>query len=239
MERTYLQALALVVGLAPALVRADGPLTTVFFNTGNETRVAAECPPSVTVERDMGGATERVTMPLLDCNRLPREDAIRAVSVLARPRTLARPTDDELEAFDPQSQPGFVAEGVRRIHPELIDRLQRIGETFEGHAIQIYSGHRPRSALTSRHHQSRAFDLTVDGVARERVRDLALSFDRTGVGWYPNSVFVHVDVRDESHYWVDVSRPGEAPNYVRGANPPPPSVEEIDSMLEGISVPEL
>lgn len=237
MERSCPWALALLVGLAPALSRADGPVTTVFFITGNETRNPEGCPPAVVVERQMGGPPERVTMPLLDCDLLPREEAIRAISVLARPRTLALPSEGEIEAFDSASHPGFVAEGVRRIHPGLIDRLQRIGERFEGHAIQIHSGYRPQSAATSRHHHGHAFDLTVDGVERERVRDVALTFEGTGVGWYPNSVFVHVDVRDESHYWVDLSRPGEPPSYVQGAVPPPPSAEEIDAMLQGIVIP--
>lgn len=246
MEYPYRWALALLVGLAPALARADGPVTTVFFNTGNETRITEPCPASVTVERRMGGSPERVTMPLLDCDRRPTEEAIRAISVLARPRTSPRPTDDELEAFDPGSHPGFVAEGVLRIHPELLDRLQHLGEALGAHAIQIYSGYRPRSAATSRHHHGRALDLMVDGVERERVRDVALTFERTGVGWYPNSVFVHLDVRDDSHYWVDLSGPGEPPNYVRGAAPPPPTAEAIGAMLEGvgatlegISVPEM
>ncbi|MEZ4248989.1 MAG: hypothetical protein R3B99_12185 [Polyangiales bacterium] len=36
-----------------------------------------------------------------------------------------------------------------------------------------------------------------------------------GVGYYPNSSFVHFDVRRRSAYWVDRSGPGEAPEYVR------------------------
>jgi len=178
-------------------------------------------------------------MALLDCGRVPTEEAIVAISVLARPRNVPLPTDDQVREFDPESHPGFVAEGVRRVDPELLDRLQRIGESFEGHTIQIYSGYRPGSARTSRHHQGRAFDLTVEGVERERVRDVALGFERTGVGWYPNSVFVHVDVREESHYWVDASAPGEPARYVRDAAPPPPSADEISAMLDGISIPEL
>lgn len=36
-----------------------------------------------------------------------------------------------------------------------------------------------------------------------------------GVGYYPRSTFVHLDVRDRSAYWVDRSRPGQAPQYQR------------------------
>jgi hypothetical protein len=35
----------------------------------------------------------------------------------------------------------------------------------------------------------------------------------TGVGYYPNSTFVHVDVRPDAAYWVDRSGPGEPPDY--------------------------
>jgi hypothetical protein len=41
-----------------------------------------------------------------------------------------------------------------------------------------------------------------------------MTFAETGVGWYPNSTFVHVDVREES-VAVDVSSPGERPRYVQ------------------------
>jgi hypothetical protein len=32
-----------------------------------------------------------------------------------------------------------------------------------------------------------------------------------GVGYYPNSSFVHLDVRETNTYWVDYAGPGEAP----------------------------
>jgi len=34
-----------------------------------------------------------------------------------------------------------------------------------------------------------------------------------GVGYYPNSTFVHLDVRSLPTYWVDYSKPGEPPRY--------------------------
>lgn len=236
MERTYKLAVALLVGLIPGLARADGPVTTVFFNTGNEIRTPTGCAGPVWVERRMGGHPERVEMPLLDCDRAPRAEAVLALSLLARPRTRSAPTPEELEAFDRASHPGYVAEGIRELDPELLVRLQRLGEAFEGHAIQIYSGYRPQSGPTSRHHHGRALDLMVDGVERERIRDVASCLERTGVGWYPNSTFVHIDVRDESHYWVDLSGPGESPSYATGSAPPIPSREEIEASLAGISI---
>jgi len=168
----------------------------------------------------MGDGHEEVFAPLLDCDRRVRADALRDLSLLARPRGLQRPSDEELSAFDSGARPGFLTEEVRELHPGLLERLQTLSEAVQGHPIEILSGFRPDAAITSRHHHGRALDLRVQGVERETVRDVLVAIDGSGVGWYPNSIFVHLDVRDQSTYWVDESGPGEAPRYVRGARPP-------------------
>jgi uncharacterized protein YcbK (DUF882 family) len=58
---------------------------------------------------------------------------------------------------------------------------------------------RSRSASTgvaknSQHMQAKAIDIRVPGVATARLRDVALSLHEGGVGYYPVSQFVHVDV---------------------------------------------
>lgn len=186
--------------------------------------VAPACPRAITIVRRFGARTERVRMPLLDCDGQPREEARRAISVLARSRALeAPPSEEELAAWRARDEdPELLAEGVRLLHPGLLERLQHIGEQFDPHPIEIVSGYRPESPSRSRHHHARALDIVVRGAPREALRDLAVTFPQTGVGWYPNSVFVHVDVREESAYWVDLSGPGERPRYVRGAEPPTP-----------------
>ncbi|MEQ8458184.1 MAG: DUF882 domain-containing protein [Sandaracinaceae bacterium] len=185
----------------------------------------------------MGGERERVSLPLLDCAGLALPSALRAVSLLARPRQLdTPPTERELEAWRAaDGDPGFLAADVRLLHPELLVRLQQIGDAFPGQAIEIISGYRPQSPRTSRHHHGRALDLRVRDVPREHVRDLAVTFPETGVGWYPNSVFVHVDVRSEPAYWVDLSGPGEPARYVQGAQPPSPA----DAASDPDAVPDL
>jgi len=43
---------------------------------------------------------------------------------------------------------------------------------------------------------------------------LRRTFDKVGVGYYPNSSFVHLDVRkDHSAFWIDYSGPGERAMY--------------------------
>jgi hypothetical protein len=39
------------------------------------------------------------------------------------------------------------------------------------------------------------------------------TFENVGAGYYPNSVFIHMDTRETSGYWIDYSGPGEKPIY--------------------------
>jgi hypothetical protein len=55
---------------------------------------------------------------------------------------------------------------------------------------------------------------------------LLRTFDKVGVGYYPNSVFVHMDTREESGYWIDYSRQGEKPIYGRAGL----SEKEVDAI---------
>lgn len=49
-------------------------------------------------------------------------------------------------------------------------------------------------AKDSQHVQAKAIDIRVPGVRTRLLRDVALSLDEGGVGYYPRSQFVHVDV---------------------------------------------
>jgi len=58
---------------------------------------------------------------------------------------------------------------------------------------------RTRAAVTgvaknSQHMLAKAIDIRVPGVSTSRLRDVALSLHEGGVGYYPISQFVHVDV---------------------------------------------
>lgn len=49
-------------------------------------------------------------------------------------------------------------------------------------------------AKNSQHVQAKAIDIRIPGVATRKLRDIALSLAAGGVGYYPRSQFVHVDV---------------------------------------------
>ena len=87
---------------------------------------------------------------------------------------------------------------------------------FGGRPIRVVSGYRSRSyARESRHKTGCALDFSIPGVPNSVVRDYLLTLPKVGVGYYPNSSFVHLDVRRQNAFWVDLSGPNEPPRYVK------------------------
>jgi LysM repeat protein len=102
----------------------------------------------------------------------------------------------------------------RGISRRLIALMVRVSDQFGGRPLHVVSGFRSKSySQESRHRHGRAVDFFVPGVPNSALRDYLLTFPRVGVGYYPNSTFVHLDVREQKTYWVDVSRPGQPPRY--------------------------
>jgi uncharacterized protein YcbK (DUF882 family)/LysM repeat protein len=99
----------------------------------------------------------------------------------------------------------------------LIALLAQLSDHFGGRRIQVVSGYRLAGGFTShdsRHVAGAAIDIHVDGVPNRQLCDYLRHFDDVGVGFYPNSTFIHLDVRDRNAYWIDVSGPGQKPNYL-------------------------
>lgn len=96
------------------------------------------------------------------------------------------------------------------IDPRILDFVYRVQTHFNAHEIRIISGYRtPKKATSSNHGKGRAIDLVVPGVTDEEVAKFAREQGFAGVGVYPVSGFVHLDVRDRSYFWVDTSGPGK------------------------------
>ncbi len=55
-------------------------------------------------------------------------------------------------------------------------------------------------AVHSLHMQAEAIDIRLPGLSTARLRDAALGLNRGGVGYYPASDFVHVDVGRVRHW---------------------------------------
>ncbi len=122
--------------------------------------------------------------------------------------------------------------GTRRPPRRLVALLARVSDHFGGRDIYVVSGYRPPGGHTSpnsKHTVGHAMDIRVKGVPNEVLRDYCKTFSRVGVGYYPRSHFVHLDVRDRSSYWVDWSRPGEAPMYAEPGEGPPPQIRQAST----------
>ena len=126
--------------------------------------------------------------------------------------------------------------GATGDHPGAPDRLLRllveVSNTFGGRPIHIVSGYRTTSFFRdSRHKTSQAMDFAIVGVPNAVARDYLLGLDNVGVGYYPNSTFLHLDVRPRSTHWVDYAGPGEAPRKTPHA-PPVASPVDFDELAE-------
>ncbi len=162
--------------------------------------------------RTTDGSRETRLLRLTECDGAPDPEALIELSILARPRTADRPEPRDLAAH--VSDPEYFASEVRRLDPGLLTRLQLIAERFPGHDIELTSGYRPDARETSRHRTGHALDLRVVGAPLDEVHALALGFDESGIGLYPTSEFLHVDVRPHVTRWVDIAGPGEPTNMV-------------------------
>ncbi|MFO0627219.1 MAG: DUF882 domain-containing protein [Polyangiales bacterium] len=111
------------------------------------------------------------------------------------------------------------------IDPRLLRTLAVVSDHFGGRTVEVISGFRPfrRGQYTphSNHNSGRAIDFRVAGVPRRTLVDFCRTLPNVGCGFYPRSVFIHMDVRSDQAYWVDWSRPGERPRYGRDGQPPP------------------
>ena len=105
----------------------------------------------------------------------------------------------------------------RLLHPRLVQLMQRVAEHFPGETIEIVSGYRAarKRGHLSKHNVGQALDFRVSNVSNKELYEFIKTLPRTGTGYYPNSVFVHLDVRDKSYTWTDVSKPGEAARYLK------------------------
>ncbi len=173
-------------------------------------------PSPVRFIRTTDGSREPRLLHLTDCRGAPDAEALLELSILARPRVADRPDARDLAAH--ANDPELFASEVRRLDAGLLTRLQVIADRFPGHDIEITSGYRPDASETSRHRTGHALDVRVVDAPLDQVHAVALLLDESGVGLYPTSEFLHVDVRPRVTRWVDLAGPGEPANMVEVVN---------------------
>jgi len=121
---------------------------------------------------------------------------------------------------------------VRRPPDRLLYQLYQVQQHFDA-PIDVVSGFRSKARKTSRHFKGWAVDFKVEGVDPRVVWTFCKQFKDVGCGHYPTSGFVHMDIRDKSYSWTDMSGPGEPARYVKEQSAgEPKDTEEPDSEAE-------
>ena len=113
---------------------------------------------------------------------------------------------DALEAVNKVLR-DFRTGDVHTMDPRLLDLLTAVhGKVDASRPFQVISGYRsPKTnamlherssgvATQSLHMQGMAIDVRVEGVQLTHLHQAALDLGRGGVGFYPSSDFVHMDV---------------------------------------------
>lgn len=217
------------------------PMTEAWLRVDEATlfgRIAAEpTPEPVTVSVDtqrralagnvppgelhlyVPGTGERLQVRVFDYAGRMRPEAVREISWALRSRR---------------------ADRARTIEPRLITMLYLVGQHYDAE-LQVVSGYRVRgedASQGSRHGSGRACDFDIRGVGtRTLANHLDATFAQAGIGYYPTSGFVHLDVRDSSYYWIDRSGSGQR-SRTRTRTPRTRASEADDPTLRSFHVTE-
>jgi uncharacterized protein YcbK (DUF882 family) len=148
-------------------------------------------PGVVTFHRIWSNETMRVR--ILDDKGKVRRGAVRRMRDIMRPR---------------------VSRKRKPPNERLLRLLAQVSDHFGGRPLHIVSGYRLPGGLTrdtSRHVAGEAIDFRILGVPLQELRDRCHKFAHVGVGYYPRTQFVHLDVRRQNARWTDWSLPGQSP----------------------------
>jgi uncharacterized protein YcbK (DUF882 family) len=170
--------------------------TATAYLAGKQALVGLHAPSTRSPARDARG---RTMLSLTNINRAEGLDVAAigpdggfAASDLDRVAHLLRSATGDEHPMDPRT----------------LSLVYRIQTHFDVPEIRVVSGYRvPRPGSRSNHGKGRAVDLIVPGVADEEVARFVRDVGFVGVGVYPVSQFVHVDIRPRSYFWIDLSGP--------------------------------
>lgn len=139
---------------------------------------------------------------------------------------------------------------VHQMSSRLAQLIYEVDKHFGFKRVLVVAGYRaPRVAREkgnpkSPHKKGVACDFRIEGVPNTELRDYERTLPRVGVGYYPNSEFVHLDCdplrNKHSAFWIDYSKPGERAKYSKNpesdleaekASEIPPSDTDEDNEL--------
>jgi uncharacterized protein YcbK (DUF882 family) len=222
----YVRSIAtLALTLVPAIAAASTHAHARLHKHRSRARAASEAKPRGCVKApvEVVVAAKSTTFPLTKCDGTAEAGAVDQLSTLAQ------------------------APGAHRLDARLVAQLGLAADHFrksgEPVKVVLVSGYRPRGE-GNYHSSGRAVDFRIEGVDSEALASFCKTLPDTGCGYYPNSAFVHMDVRSAhtGHVaWTDVSRSGDPPHYVTTEAPPlpalPPPPDEEETNRQGASSP--
>lgn len=173
-----------------------GSAAASAYLSGRQPLVGWHAPSTRAIARDAGG---RLMLTLTTLNRgetlsvpATTDDGGFASTDLDRVAHLLRAASGDEHPIDPRT----------------LSLVYRIQTHFGVPELRVVSGYRvPKPGSHSNHGKGRAIDMVVPGIADEDVARFTREIGFVGVGVYPTSQFVHVDIRPRSYFWVDFSGP--------------------------------
>ncbi len=222
-----------------ALAKGQGKGRTADRKTKKSKRDAPK-PPCLRAAVHFERFDEKGEFSLLTCEGSPAPFAQERLSVVARPGGIAVPSE-AVEVLAARKGE-LVAPGVRRLDAGLLERLQAVVERLRPNAtatVSVVSGYRPASK-GSLHAEGQAIDFSLAGASNIELVEACKVLDDTGCGFYPNSSFIHLDVRPKGagHVsWIDASGPGEEARYV-AAWPLSPNDARRARVTHGVDLPD-
>jgi uncharacterized protein YcbK (DUF882 family) len=221
-----LSALMLLGATAPAALAADGgaqpprilapgakPAAKPPANAKAPQRPSAKAPATAAKGGKKAGKPKKPKTTTVVLYQLNRHDAF----TLRQKDMQGRPPKGFQKRFDRFLRCHYTNK-THAMNPRLVRLLYQAGRHWPGQRVEVVSGYRSPTVAKnphSPHMQGLACDFRVAGVKNTELRDyLRGNMKKVGVGYYPNSSFVHLDVRkDRSAFWIDYSGPGERAMY--------------------------
>jgi len=174
-RRHFLQQLAAVsaAGMSGLSMSANASETSSGIVTPDRTLHLYNIHTGETVKRTFWSQGEFIDSEIEDLDMLLRD--FRANDVMAMERQLYNDLYTLQERLSP-GKPLYIISGYRS--PETNQKLRNGSSGV---------------AKRSLHMQGRAIDLRIPGVSHKELHKAALELRSGGVGYYPNSGFVHID----------------------------------------------
>jgi uncharacterized protein YcbK (DUF882 family) len=180
----------------PAATARPGSAAALAYLSGKQALVGLHAPSTRPVARDASGR------PMLTLTNVNRGETL-SVAVLG--------DDGGFDSADLDRVAHLLraASGDEHpIDPRTLLIAYRVQTHFDVPEIRVVSGYRvPGPGSHSNHNRGRAIDMIVPGVPDIEVARYVREIGFVGVGVYPTSQFVHVDIRPHSYFWVDYTGP--------------------------------